>query len=73
MCVSVVGSGNLFWSNFGGDRRVADFWWMVLCGNGGMREVWREREIERERTECLGLGDDGEKFFFLIKRRYGKV
>ena len=63
MCVSVVGGGNFFWSNFGGDRRVAEFWCMVLCGNDGMSE----RERERERTECLGLGDDGEKFFFLIK------
>ena len=69
MCVSVVGGGNFFWSNFGGDKRVAEFWWMVLCGNGGMREVWRERE----RTQCLGLGDDGEKFFFFNKKRYGKV
>ena len=30
------------------------------------------RERERERTECLGVGDDGEKFFF-NKKRYGKV
>ena len=71
MCVSVVGGGNFFWSNFGGDRRVAEFWWMVLCGNGGMREVWRERE--RDRTECFSLGDDGEKFIFFNKERYGKV
>ena len=44
MCVSVVGGGNFFWSNFGGDRRVAEFWWMVLCGFAGERD----RKIERK-------------------------
>ena len=52
MCVSVVGGGNFFWSNFGGDRRVAEFWWLVLCGNDGMSERG-ERERERERGQSV--------------------
>ena len=28
-----------------------------------------ERERERERTECLSLGDDGEIFFFFLIKK----
>ena len=51
MCVSVVGGGNFFWSNFGGDRRV----WLSV---GGWCCVgWLERGTERQR----GKGDEKEK------------
>ena len=46
MCVSVVGGGNFFWSNFGGDRRV----WLSV-GGWCVWACWREGQKDREERE----------------------
>ena len=51
MCVSVVGGGNFFWSNFGGDRRVAEFWWMVLWGLPERDKKTEKMEMKEKREK----------------------
>ena len=45
-CLGLGGSGSGMWvfflGNLGGDRSVAEFWWMVLCGFAGERKKQRE-------------------------------